>query len=191
MSPLKTSLLTLATAAAVFGSTAAAAASFEVWNGTGWTNNGATHLTGTVSLLYVGTNYPCKVDWTVTIVGGVATVTNAAYSGTAACAAMAPQHLPWPIAAPTVFTGPNPPFAGAPVLTAPLYNVKISGYQTLVPPPVNMACPSPATTGTIPGVLDASNRFTFYATLGPCTMKPNPLIAPNSLVADPALRVAP
>ncbi|MBW8809884.1 MAG: hypothetical protein JF591_13860, partial [Lysobacter sp.] len=175
MSKLRTTLLTLAATTSVFAAASASAASFEVWNGASWTDNGIVHFVGPTTLAYLGTQLPCDADFTVAVVAGVANVTNASFSGVSACSSIGSYNLPWPVAAPIPYTGANPPFAGAPTLSPALSTVKISGIRLLA----FAYCPGATTTGSITGVLDASdqagatpanNRFVFKGLLGPCAV---------------------
>lgn len=190
MSKFKTSLLTLASAVAIFGAASASAASFEVWNGSAWVSTGTTNFTGPTTASYLGVPAPCDANFAVSISGGVATVTSATFTGSSTCTGIL-ASTPWPMSAPTAYTGANPPFAGAPTLTPSLYNVSISGVRIYLPPPLNVNCPNGSGTATVTGVLDSANRFVFKSTLGPCSVQTRTNSAPNALVANPAVRVVP
>lgn len=193
MSKLRASLLALATTASVFAASAASAASFEVWTGSSWSNNGIVHLAGPIGI----NSMACTVDFTVAVVAGVANVVAAGFSGVAACSTVSAQHLPWLLSAPTPYTGVNPPFAGAPTLTPGLSSVQITGVRLLA---LGAYCPSATGLGSIAGVLDNSyqpilppvaNRFVFKTTLGPCAVQTRTTTAPYSLVTNVPMRVVP
>lgn len=176
MSKLKNSLLALATAAAVFGASSASAASFELWTGTGWSNNGTLNFTGPTTASYVGIGVPCTANFAVSLTSGVATVTSATFSGSAACSGITAYNLPWGMT-PGAYTGPNPPFTGAPTLTPDLWSVAISGVRIFIPSPLNVYCPSQTGSGTVNGVLDftslpgVNNKFVFKGALGACSVQ--------------------
>jgi hypothetical protein len=193
MSKLRTCLLTLATTASVFAASSASAASFEVWTGSSWSNNGIVHLIGPISI----NSMPCNADVTVAVVAGVANVVAAGFSGTSACSTVSAQNLPWLLSAPVPYTGANPPFAGAPTLTPRLSSVQITGVRILA---LGSYCPSAIGLGSIATILDSSyqtsfppvaNRFVFKTTLGPCAIQTRTTTAPYSLVANVPLRVVP
>lgn len=199
MPKLRAALLALATTTSVFTAASASAASFEVWDGTGWSDNGVVHFVGPTSLAYLGNQLPCDADFTVAVVAGVANVTNASFGGVSACSSITSYNLPWPVAAPLPYTGANPPFTGAPTLSPVLSTVKISGIRLLA----FAYCPGASTTGSITGVLDASdqagappgspanNRFVFKGMLGPCAVQSRTNTIPYSLKADIPVRVVP
>ncbi|MGO1070958.1 hypothetical protein [Lysobacter sp. CA199] len=191
MSKFKTSLLTLATAVAVFGATSASAASYQIWNGSAWVDSGTSHFTGPTTAVYSGIQAPCNADFTVTLSGGVASVTAASFSGSSTCTGIVANVLPWPLSPPTPYSGPNPVFTGSPTLVPALWSVTISGVRITLPPPISASCPSTTTTGSVPGVLDANSYFVFNANLGPCAVRTRTNQAPNALVANPAVRVVP
>ena len=195
MSKLRTTLLALAATASVFAASSASAASFEVWNGVGWSNNGTVLLSGPISI----NNLPCNADFTVAVVAGVANVVAVRFAGTvSACGAVSAQHLPWLLSAPIPYSGANPPFSGAPILTPVLSSVQISGVRLLVP---GSYCPSATGTGTIASVLDtsyqggslppANNRLVFKTTLAACTFQTRTTTPPYSLVTLTPMRVVP
>lgn len=193
MSKLRTTLLTLASTASVFAATSASAASFEVWTGSSWSNNGIVHLIGPINI----TSLPCTADLTVAVVAGVANVVAAGFSGASACSSVSAQNLPWLLSAPTPYTGANPPFSGAPTLTPRLSSVQITGVRILA---LGSYCPSAIGLGTISSVLDnsyqtsfppAANRVVFKTTLGPCAIQTRTTTAPYSLVANVPVRVVP
>lgn len=205
MSRFKTSLLGLATTLALFGVAPASAASLQVWDGAAWnwSNNGTSHLTGPI-LIGPISSLPCNADFTMTIVNGNASITNVVLSGSTICSAVT-TSLPWPAVVSAIpYMGANPPFTGAPMLTPLLWSVTFTGVRISVPPPFAVNCPnttSPA--GSIAGVLDvasqsgsppqwpAPNRFVFKQTLGACVVQTRTNTPPNSLVANPALKVVP
>lgn len=193
MSKLKISLLTLVSAAALFGAASASAASYVVWDGgsISWQPNGTTNFTGPTTATYLGNGLPCDANFTVQLTAGTAQVTAASFSGSAACAGIVAYNLPWPMSAPTPYTGANPPFTGAPTLTPPLYNVSISGVRIYLPPPLNVYCPSSTGVSTVTGVLDGANRYVFKATMGACSVQTRTNTAPYSVVANPEVRVIP
>ncbi|MET4728091.1 hypothetical protein ABIE09_001898 [Lysobacter enzymogenes] len=179
----------------------AAAGSVQVWDATtsNWSNNGIAHLTGPTVLIYLGMNWPCTADLTVTVSAGVAQVTAVSFSGSSACSGITPALLPWPATpATTAYAGANPPFAGAPTLAPVLWSLAISGVHLTVAGPPTINCP--ATTATIGGVIDVAdqagappatptaNRFVFRGMLGPCSLQTRNTLA---LVAAPALRILP
>lgn len=206
MSRLRTALLGLASAAALLGPGASSAASFQVWDGaiSNWSNNGITHFTGPTTASYVGISLPCNADFTVEVINGSAQVIAAAFTGSTACAGIV-AYLPWPVtAAATPYTGPNPPFAGAPTLTPVLWNVSVGNVKIHLPPPINVTCPSVGSPGgTVTGVLDVAdqagappaapmpNRYVFKQNLGPCLVQTRTNAFPNSLVANPAVKIIP
>ncbi|MEH6417473.1 hypothetical protein [Pseudomonas sp. CGJS7] len=191
MSKFKTSLLTLVSAMAVFGASSASAASYEIWNGSAWVNSGTSHFTGPTTAVYSGIQAPCNADFTVVLSGGAASVTAASFSGSSTCAGITASNLPWPLSAPSAYSGPNPVFSGSPTLTPALWSVTISGVRINIPAPLNANCPSASGSGSVPGVLDANSYFVFKATLGPCSVQTRTNQAPNALVASPAVRVVP
>jgi hypothetical protein len=176
MSKLKNSLLALATAAAVFGASSASAASFELWNGSGWANNGTLTFFGPTTASYVGVGVPCNASFTVTVTGGNAAVTAASFSGSSACTGITAYNLPWAMT-PSAYTGANPPFTGSPTLTPTLWGVAISGVRIYIPSPLNVYCPSQTGSGSINGVLDSTstatknNQFVFKGALGACSVQ--------------------
>ncbi|MGO1070421.1 hypothetical protein [Lysobacter sp. CA199] len=204
MLALKPVLLGLVCATAAFSAVPATASSFEVWNGSGWSNNGTSHLIGPVNFSYLN-SFPCTADLTVTVSNGVAKVTNVQFSGSQLCAAIAGQLLPWSVtASPAPYAGANPPFAGAPLLTPVLRDVSFDGVRIRLPAPLSTNCPvTPATGGSIAGVLDStdqfnappalpvSNRLVFRANLPPCAIQTRSSPPPGGLAATPALRIVP
>lgn len=191
MSKLKTSLLTLVSAVAVFGAASASAASYQIWNGSAWVNSGTTNFVGPTTAAYVGNQVPCTANFTVTLTNGAAAVTAASFSGSSSCNGITTGGLPWALSAPTAYGGANPPFAGAPTLVGALNSVTISGVRIFIPTPLNVYCPSSTGTGSVAGVLDANSYFVFKANLGPCAVQTRTNSAPNALVASPAVRVVP
>lgn len=194
MSALVPAVLALAAAPA-------AASSVQVWDATvsNWSNNGVAHLTGPTVLGYLGMNWPCTADWTVTVAAGVAQVTAVTFSGSSACSGITPSLLPWPATpAAAAYAGANPPFTGAPTLTPTLWSLAVSGIHLTIAGPPTINCPG--TTATIGGVIDVAdqagappaaptaNRFAFRGMLGPCSFQTRNTLA---LVADPALRILP
>lgn len=173
MSTLKAGLTGLVAALALCGAAPAAAASFQLWNGSAWVNSGNFHFQGPIAFHYLGVQLPCDADFNVQVDNGSASVTAATFSGSNACAAVVAQGLPWPIT-PGLYTGPNPPFTGAPTLTGPLYSVAFSGIRVYLPPPMNVVCPSTTGSGTINGVLDSTGRLVFRSNVGPCTIQTRP-----------------
>lgn len=106
----------------------------------------------------------CATTLTVDVVGGVARVINATFSGGLVCAGMVPFCLPWTIAPPTSAGGPD--------------NVKIGPVCVYAPNPVNRTC-----TGTLTGTLSGSGKFTFMGNLLPsCMWKP---LAPSMMTSTP------
>lgn len=194
MSKLRIRLLKIAAATSVFAATSASAASFELWDGAGWSNNGIVHLVGPTTI----NGLSCTTDFTVAVNAGVANVIAAGFSGSlSACSAITAQHLPWPVSSPLPYTGANPPFAGAPILTPALSSLQISGVRILV---LGGPCPSAIGVSSIAGVLDSSyqiapplanNRFVFKATLATCTFQTRTNLPPYSLVAQVPMRVVP
>ncbi|ALN83961.1 hypothetical protein IEQ11_02875 [Lysobacter capsici] len=176
MSKLKNSLLALATAAAVFGASSASAASFELWNGSGWTNTGSLTFFGPTTASYLGIAVPCNASFTVTVSGGAASVTAASFSGSSACTGITAYNLPWAMT-PSAYSGANPPFSGSPTLTPTLWSVAISGVRIYIPAPLNVYCPSSTGSGSINGVLDSTstatqnNQFVFKGALGACSVQ--------------------
>lgn len=200
MSKLRTALFAAVSAMTLLGAGSAGASTFQVWDSaiSNWSSNGVTHFTGPTSASYVGISIPCNADITVSVVAGVATVTNATFSGSTACSGIVPYFLPWAVTA-APYTGGNPPFAGAPTLSPVLSSITISGIKLYLPPPININCPG--TTGSITAVLDVTdqlgappaaptpNRLAFKGNLGPCAVQTRTSTAPNSLVANPAVRI--
>lgn len=172
MSKLKYSILALVSVAAIGAATSASAASFELWNGSAWVNSGSVSFTGPTTAGYLGNNVPCSANFSVSVSGGVASVTAASFSGSAACSGIVASNLPWAMT-PGAYSGANPPFAGAPTLTPTLWSVTISGARIFIPAPLNVNCPSATGSGTVNGVLDSSgpNKFVFKGALGPCTVQ--------------------
>lgn len=176
MSKIKYSLLALVSAAAICGATSASAASFELWNGSGWTNTGTVNFVGPTTATYLGIAVPCTANFGVTVTGGNAQVTSATFSGSSACSGITAYALPWSMT-PGSYSGPNPPFSGSPTLTPTLWSVAISGVRIFIPSPLNVYCPSSTGTGTVNGVLDftslpgVNNKFVFRGTLGACSVQ--------------------
>ncbi|MEH6418155.1 hypothetical protein [Pseudomonas sp. CGJS7] len=187
MSKFKTALLTLGSALALSAASSACAASFEVWNGSSWVNSGSTHFTGPISISYIGMLLPCNADLGVTISAGTAAVTSWTLSGSTACAGATAHNLPWPISV-TSYSGPNPPFTGAPLLAGPLYEVSLSGMRFYLPPPMNVYCPSSAGAAVLKGVIDADGKLVFKQNVGPCSIQTR---ATFSLQSSPKVRVVP
>lgn len=200
MSKLRTALFAAVSAMTLLGANPASASTFQVWDSSisDWSNTGVTHFTGPIMAFYLGQSIPCNTDLTVSVVAGVATVTNATFSGSPTCAGIVTYFLPWAMSA-APYTGANPAFAGAPVLSPVLSSVTISGVKLYIPSPANANCPG--TPGTITAVLDVSdqagspplaptpNRLVFKNNLGPCTVQTRTNTAPNSLIANPAVRI--
>lgn len=181
----------------------AAASSVQVWDAvtSTWSNNGVAHLTGPTVLNYLGNQWPCSADLTVTVSAGVAQVTAVSFSGSSACNGITPSLLPWSATpASAAYTGANPPFPGAPTLTPTLWSIAIAGVRLNYAGPPTFSCPSTTGSSTINGVLDVAdqagappaaptaNRFAFRSALGPCGFQTRATFA---LVADPALRIVP
>jgi hypothetical protein len=200
MSKLRTTLFTAVSAITLLGAGSAGASTFQVWDNSiaDWSNNGVTHFTGPTAVAYLGVAVVCNADLTVTVIAGVATVTAATFTGSTACTGIVPYFLPWSVST-APYAGPNPPFTGAPVLSPVLSSVIIGGVKLYVPLPANANCPS--TAGSISAVLDVSdqtgspplaptpNRLVFKNSLGPCVFYTRTNTAPNSLVANPAVRI--
>lgn len=182
MFKLKHSILALVSAAALCGAGTASASSFELWNGSAWVNSGTVTFTGSTTASYLGIGVPCSANFTVNLAGGVATVTAASFSGSAACSGIVASNLPWSMVG-SAYSGANPPFAGAPTLTPTLWTVAITGVRIYIPAPLNVNCPSPSGSGTVSGVLDQTvpNKFVFKSALGPCSVQTqnNLWLSPN------------
>ncbi|WP_242113271.1 hypothetical protein [Luteimonas aquatica] len=199
MSKLKTALIAaLALSGAATANAAFAQYHYEVWTGSGWSDEGTAHLRGPIVIGQAGGYMlPCDVDITLAVSGGNASVTAIAFAnGASTCPGTVGEALPWPLAAPTAYTGGNPPFLGAPTLTGALWNMAITGVRIRVPG-VNYVCPYPNGTGTVLGVLDngagapGANRYVFSQMLGPCAfMTRKSAYVPNALLAEPQIRVA-
>ncbi|SDX76393.1 hypothetical protein [Lysobacter enzymogenes] len=194
MSKLKYSLLALVSAAAICGASSASAQSFELYDSAAgvWVKTGYVSFTGPTSASYLSIAVPCTATFDLYVNNGAATVINAKFTGSAACNGIVAQALPWSMTpgAPGGYTGPNPPFSGAPTLLAPLTSVAISGIRIYIPSPLNVTCPSTTTTGTINGVLDSNtaNKFVFKGPLGPCSVQTQNTFA---LTATSPVRVVP
>ena len=200
MSKFRTTLFAAVSAVTLLAAGSAGASTFQVWNSSiaDWSNTGETHFTGPTLASYLGLPIPCNTDITVSVVAGVASVTSARFSGSAACNGIVPYFLPWAVTA-TPYTGANPPFAGAPTLSPVLSSVTISGIKLYLPSPINLNCPG--TAGSITGVLDVTdqlgspslpptpNRLAFKGNLGPCLVQTRTNTAPFSLIANPAVRI--
>lgn len=148
----------------------ASAQHLQIWNGSAWVNTGTVTYTGSVQLTYLGITLPCSSTWVLTISGGVGSVASMTKSGSSACTGSSASNLLWPVSD-NSYTGLNPPFSGAPTLTAPLYSIRITGVRIYVPAPLSVFCPSSTTSGTINGVMDSTGRIVFKATLGPCSFQ--------------------
>lgn len=175
MSKFRTCLLSIVSATAIFGAASASAANFEIWNGTAWVNSGTTHFVGTTTASYLGNALPCSVaDFTVSVTGGVASVTGVSFGGSTACSNIVPRGLPWKV---TI----NSTTAGGAILTigdTASTTSTAGGANVFIPAPLNANCPSatgraPVTnvtltnsTGSPPGV--ASIQFS--GTLGLCAV---------------------
>lgn len=206
MSELRIVLLGLASGMSLLGTGAASAASFQVWDSStaNWSNSGTTHFVGPTQVSFLGNILPCTADFTVSLANGNASVIAASFNGSTTCAGVV-AYLPWPVtAAPGPYTGPNPPFAGAPTLDPVLWSVSIGNVKIYLPAPFNVYCPGVAPPGgTITGVLDVAdqagsppaaptpNRFVFKQSLGPCAVQTRTSTWPFSLVANPAVRIVP
>lgn len=187
MSKLRTTLLALGAALAISASSAASAASFQLWNGSAWVSTGTVHYRGPISYSFLGNVLPCEADLGVSFVSGSGSATSLALSGSTSCINATSFNLPWPMA-PASYSGPNPPFSGAPFLYAPLYEVQIGGVRVYLPPPMNVYCPSSTGTGTIKGVMDSNGELVFKQTLGPCTVQTR---AGYKLKPDVPVRIVP
>lgn len=203
MSRYRYALSALVPAVLAFAALPAAASSVQVWDAaaSNWSNNGVAHFTGPIVLGYLGVQWACAADWTVTVSAGVAKVTAASFSGSSICSGLTPSLLPWPATpAAAAYAGANPPFPGAPTLTPTLWSLALSGVRLGVSGPPSFYCPSTTGSGTLSGVIDVAdqagappaaptaNRFVFRSMLGPCALQ---TLSPNALVADPALRIVP
>jgi len=193
----------LVSAAFALAAAPASAASVQVWDATtaSWSNNGVAHLTGPTVLGYLGMQWPCAADLTVTVVAGVAQVSAASFSGNSACYGIVPALLPWSATpAATAYTGANPLFTGAPTLTPTLWSIAIAGVRLGFTGPPAFNCPNAPGSSTINGVIDVAgqagappaaptpNRFVFRSALGPCALQTTNT---HALEADPALRIVP
>ncbi|BAV99817.1 hypothetical protein ABIE09_004535 [Lysobacter enzymogenes] len=176
MLKLKHSLLALVSVAALCGATSASADQFEIYDGTNWIKNGVVSFLGPTSATYLGNTVPCDANFTVTLTNGVGAVTGAAFTGSSTCNGItvsASPSNPWPMT-PSHYTGPNPPFTGAPTLTTTIWGVAISNVRIYLPPPLNVYCPSSTGTASINGALDStwpSNMFVFKGALGACAVQ--------------------
>lgn len=119
--------------------------------------SGTSTLTGGVLIA----SLPCYATFTVSVNGGVAAITAAAFSGSTACLSVQTNlggATTWPLAAPTSPSGPG--------------NVQIANVLLRAPAPIGMTC-----SGTLIGTLSAG-QFTFNNVLPPgCPFKSNPSMA--------------
>lgn len=179
-SRLGTSLLAAVATAALSVSASASAASFQLWNGTAWVDNGTVHYQGPVVVNYLWV-VACNADFTVTVTGGNASVTAASFSGISACTAIQAQNRPWPLVAGTPYTGSNPPFSGAPILTPPLLQVQFNGVRLFAPAPLNIYCPNMTGSINVVGVMESSGRIVFRQPMAACLFQTqsNSYLTPN------------
>lgn len=167
-------VLSLLAAVMLLVSTPSSAASLQLFNGSAWVDSGTVVYTGPVSLTYLGITVPCTMSMAVSIHSSktfsASTVTSLSESGSTTCSGIFAGNLPWAIAL-GYYSGPNPPFTGAPTLTPPLYSFTITGVRLFIPAPLNVNCPSATGSGTVNAVIDGSGRMVFKSALGPCVFQ--------------------
>lgn len=146
----------------------------QLYNGITWVDTGTATYTGPVTMTYVGKTVACNVTMTLSLSGGLvfsaSTITSMSGSGSNPCSGVVASNMPWSIT-PGTYTGPNPPFPGAPTLTPPLSSFAMSGVRIFIPAPLNVNCPSTTGSGTINGVLDSDGRIVFKSAIGPCAIQ--------------------
>jgi len=146
-----------------------------------WVKTGVVSYSGPVKLTYLGITIPCVSGWNMSLTAGVGNFYGLTQSGSITCAGAVSSNFPWRTA-PGTYSGPNPPFTGAPTLLAPLYSIVITGVRIYVPAPLNIYCPSATGSGTITGYMDSGGAIVFKSTLGLCTFETQPTFKLNPSV---------
>lgn len=163
------------------------AQNYEAWNGSAWVRDAIVSYSGPVKVSYLGLEVNCRASWQLRITQGYGSFTAVRQDGNVTCNGTTPSNLPWAASDGRVYTGANPPFAGAPVMVAPMYEVEISGVRIFVPSPINVTCPSSTGSGTIKALMDSGGGIVFKSTLGACTFQTQP---GGRLVPDVPIRFA-
>lgn len=168
-------LAALAMTGAFASSSAFALTGYEIWDGTAWVRNGTVDVSGPTKAVYVGNTVNCTSTFTLTLASGVATISNAVFTGSGACTSItntklsggvAVSSLPWTVSTPTAAAGTSVSITISSIgihFTAPAQYCAGSATGTLTN--ANSYSPNP------PTATPPFNNFTFSGTLGACAVR--------------------
>ncbi|WP_242112569.1 hypothetical protein [Luteimonas aquatica] len=157
MTKFRSIVLVILVAAGGFLARPAAAASWQIYDGTAWVSDGVVVFTGPTTVTVVGILVPCTITTAWTLTGGVFAVTALSGSGSVpACTSATPIGLPWGVSAPSAISGSSSVQLAFPISI------------NFLPPPCSGTA-NAVMTNANPNTGPAVNALTFTVTMPPST----------------------